>query len=190
MSSLALESQLLLLRVARQAIEARLLNRPLALVTASGDLAVSRGVFVTLTRHGQLRGCVGQIEPRDLLPSVVAYCAVAAATEDPRFTPVHAAEIHELDIELSLLTRPSPIRPSEIEIGRHGLIVSRGLARGLLLPQVAEDNYWPVERFLEETCLKAGLDAAAWQDPETRIEAFQADVFDERILRSAAQDGL
>lgn len=189
MSSLALESQVQLLRFARQAIESRLLKKPLTPLAAQGDLAATRGVFVTLSRRGQLRGCIGQIEPRDPLPSTVAYCAVAAATQDPRFSPVVVDEIHELEIELSLLTPPLAVRPSDIEIGVHGLLVTQGSARGLLLPQVAEEHYWPVERFLEETCIKAGLDAAAWQDPETRIEAFTAEILSERALRDALGNG-
>ena len=69
-----------------------------------------------------------------------------------------------------------------LDIGRHGLVATRGSQRGLLLPQVADEHNWPVERFLEETCLKAGLDAYAWKKPDTRIEAFTAEVFCERDL--------
>jgi AmmeMemoRadiSam system protein A len=189
MSPLALESRSLLLRLARTAIESALLQRPLDPVSPEGELAARRGVFVTLTHHRLLRGCIGQIEPVDPLAHAVVHCAVAAATEDPRFPPVLVDEMQELEIELSLLTPPRAVRPPEIEIGIHGLLISRGNQRGLLLPQVADEKNWPVERFLEETCLKAGLEAGAWRDADTRIEAFSADVFSERDVNAALHRG-
>lgn len=189
MPPLALETRSLLLRLARTAIESALLRRPAEPVKAEGELAAKRGVFVTLTHRNLLRGCIGQVEPTDPLPSAVAYCAVAAATEDPRFPPLQIDEMQELEIELSLLTPPRAIRPPEIEIGLHGLLITSGRQRGLLLPQVADEKNWPVERFLEETCLKAGLDAAAWRDAGTRIEAFSADVFSERDVNAALRRG-
>jgi AmmeMemoRadiSam system protein A len=189
MSPLALEARSQLLRLARMAIESALLRRSLDPVTPEGELAAKRGVFVTLTHHRLLRGCIGQIEPVDPLAHAVVYCAVAAATEDPRFPPVIVEELQDIEIELSLLTPPCAVRPPEIEIGVHGLLISRGKQRGLLLPQVADEKNWPVERFLEETCLKAGLDAAAWRDPETRIEAFSADIFSERDVNAALHRG-
>lgn len=107
---------------------------------------------------------------------------MAAATEDPRFPPVSAPEVAELEIELSILSRPQPVRFAEIEIGRHGLIATRGGRRGLLLPQVASEHDWPVERFLEEVCLKAGLEPDDWRRDGTLIESFTAEVFSERDL--------
>ncbi|HVB34443.1 MAG TPA: AmmeMemoRadiSam system protein A [Patescibacteria group bacterium] len=183
MSPLAHETRAMLLRVARQAIELALVSRPLDNLPALPDLTEPKGAFVTLMRHGRLRGCVGQVEPVDPLARLVARCAVAAATEDPRFPPVAVEEVPQLEIELSLLSRPQPLRFEEIEIGRHGLIATQSSKTGLLLPQVADEKNWPVERFLEETCLKAGLDAYAWKQPETRIEAFTAEVFSDRDLQ-------
>jgi AmmeMemoRadiSam system protein A len=180
MSPLTPESRVLLLRLARQAIESALGNRPFEILPAIPGLSEPRGAFVTLMRYGRLRGCIGQVEPVDPLPRVVTQCAVSAATRDPRFPPVVAEEISHLEIELSVLSRPHPVRYEEIQIGRHGLIATQSYRSGLLLPQVAEEQNWPVERFLEETCLKAGLDPYAWKQPETRIEAFTAEVFGER----------
>jgi AmmeMemoRadiSam system protein A len=189
MSSLARESRVVLLRLARQAIESAVQSRPFDFLPALPELSEPRGAFVTLMRNGRLRGCVGQVEPVDPLARVVVQCAVSAATEDPRFAPVVANEVPELEIELSLLSRPRPVRFEEIEIGRHGLIATHMGKSGLLLPQVADEHNWPVERFLEETCLKAGLDAYAWKSPETRIEAFTADVFSERDFQPAVSQG-
>ncbi len=130
------------------------------------------------------------MDPADPLVNVVANCAAAAATEDPRFPRVLTEEVPELAIELSVLSRPGPVRIEEIEIGTHGLIATRGHRRGLLLPQVADEHNWPVERFLEETCLKAGLGPYDWKQRDTRIEAFTAEVFCERdhegMLRGGA----
>lgn len=180
MSPLAPDSRVVLLRLARQAIESAVKSSPFDSLPNLPDLSEPRGAFVTLTRHGHLRGCIGQVKPVDPLVRVVVQCAVSAATEDPRFAPVAAEEVAQLEIELSLLSRPAPVRFEEIEIGRHGLIATNQNKSGLLLPQVADEHNWPVERFLEETCLKAGLDAYAWKQSETRIEAFTAEVFSDR----------
>ncbi len=125
---------------------------------------------------------MGQVEPCETLESVVAHCAIAAATEDPRFAPISPEEVSELEIELSILSPPQPAQFAEIEIGRHGLIATRRGRRGLLLPQVATEHHWPVERFLEEVCLKAGLDSGDWKRDGTLIESFTAEVFSERDL--------
>jgi AmmeMemoRadiSam system protein A len=140
------------------------------------------GAFVTLHRRGRLRGCVGQLPSKEPLLEVVAHCAKAAALEDPRFKPVRADEIAEIEIELSILSRLEDVTPGRIETGKHGLVVSRGWQRGVLLPQVATEFKWQAARFLEETCVKAGLEREAWKDPQTRIQAFTAEVFSESIL--------
>ncbi len=189
MSPLVLETRTVLLRLARQAVESAVASRPLEDLPALPELSEPQGAFVTLMRHGHLRGCVGQVAPVDPLVRVVVQCAVAAATDDPRFAPVAVDEVPQLEIELSLLSRPQVVRFEEIEIGRHGLIATRSGRTGLLLPQVADEKNWPVERFLEETCLKAGLDAYAWKQSETRIEAFTAEVFSERDLERIQEQG-
>jgi uncharacterized protein len=137
------------------------------------------GAFVTLHRRGRLRGCIGQLGAHQTLVQAVAHSAKGAALEDPRFAPVPAHELPEIDIEISVLSLFRDISLDGIEIGTHGLLVTRGAQRGLLLPQVATQFNWPAQRFLEETCVKAGLDRNAWRDPATKIEGFTADVFSE-----------
>jgi uncharacterized protein len=186
MSPLANEERLLLLRLARQALETRLKNNPPSELPrkASGESAALRqrvGVFVSLHLSGELRGCVGFVEPRQPLHRAVIDSAVAAATRDPRFPPLAPAELPEVDVEISVVSQPRPVTVEEIRIGLHGLIVTLGRARGLLLPQVAAERNWSPERFLEETCRKAGLAADSWKG-EARVEAFEADVFSERTL--------
>jgi AmmeMemoRadiSam system protein A len=149
------------------------------------ELSRRTGAFVTLLRGDSLRGCIGQIIADRELYRVVQHCAVAAATEDTRFEPVAAEELAELEIEISVLT---PFRRvadvAEIEVGRHGLIISRSHRRGLLLPQVAAEYGWDRETFLAQTCRKAGLPHDAWKDPSTRIECFEAEVFSESTVRA------
>lgn len=140
-----------------------------------------RGAFVSLhTRAGELRGCIGTILPVGPLDETVARMAVAAAVEDPRFDPVTATELPDLRFEISALTVPEPFGdPTAIEIGRHGLIVSRGGRMGLLLPQVAPEWGWGREEFLAHTCRKAGLPPDAWKSPGTTLEWFEAEVWSE-----------
>lgn len=174
-----------LLAVARRAIVEAVHHRPPPQVSlASPVLAQPSGAFVSLYQRGRLRGCIGQIEPTEPLAMAVARCAAAAAIEDPRFAPVRPEEIPELEIEISMLSPLAPLAPNEVEIGKHGLLITRGWLRGLLLPQVATQFHWTRERFLQETCRKAGLDPDAWQDSSARIEAFTAEVFSEAELHS------
>jgi AmmeMemoRadiSam system protein A len=142
------------------------------------------GAFVTLRLRGRLRGCIGQLVSSMPLIRVVAYCAKAAALEDPRFNAVTSREVTEIDIELSILSPPKDATIEEIEPGRHGLIVSNGSQRGLLLPQVATEFHWSAQRFLEETCIKGGLQANAWRDAATRTQVFTGEVFSESIQRA------
>ena len=148
-----------------------------------GNLARPVGAFVTLRRRSRLRGCMGQLASNDTLVQVVVHCARSAALEDPRFEPVRTEEIGEIEIELSVLSPLQNVVLSEIEPGTHGLVVTKGWKRGVLLPQVAREFGWNAERFLGETCIKAGLDRSAWKEPDTRIQAFTADIFSESILR-------
>lgn len=140
-----------------------------------------RGAFVSLhTRGGDLRGCIGTVLPVGPLDETVARMAVAAAVEDPRFEPVTASELPDLLFEISALTVPEPLPdPSALEIGRHGLIVTRGGRKGLLLPQVAPEWGWGREEFLAHTCRKAGLPPGAWQESGTLVEWFEAEVWSE-----------
>jgi AmmeMemoRadiSam system protein A len=143
------------------------------------------GAFVTLHRRGRLRGCVGQLPGRDSLAEVVAHCARSAALHDSRFLPVQATELSEIEIEVSVLSALEDVTLEALEAGKHGLVVSQGRQRGVLLPQVATQFNWGAQRFLEETCVKAGLKREAWKDPATRIQAFTAEVFSEAASASA-----
>lgn len=171
-----------LLQVARTAVCAACCGEPEPdLTTSDAALTAVQGAFVTLhTADGDLRGCIGHIEGHLPLIETVAQMAVAAATQDPRFPRVRCEEVPELHVEISAM---SPIRElgdvAEIEVGRHGLIVSRGYQRGLLLPQVATEYGWRREEFLAHTCQKAGLPSDAWRDKHTLIECFEAEVFGE-----------
>ena len=170
----------LLLRIARDAVLAHVGGAPLR-ETGPTALAGRRGgAFVSLhNRAGDLRGCIGRIEHDEFLPDVVARCAVAACSADPRFPAVTLAEVADLVIELSLLGPLEPIAGAgEIEIGRHGLVIEKGRRRGLLLPQVATEWNWDAEQFLGETCRKAGLPQDAWTHGAS-LWRFEAEVFGE-----------
>jgi AmmeMemoRadiSam system protein A len=186
MFSLDNRAKLLLLAVARRTMIAAVAKSPSALDLPPELTALEcAGAFVTLKRSGKLRGCIGQIALKQPVAQVVAYSARAAALEDPRFEPVQVDELSEIEIELSILSPPEPVKAEQVEAGRHGLVVSQGLRRGVLLPQVATEHRWGRLRFLEETCVKAGLERDAWTEPETQILAFTAQVFSEsEILRS------
>lgn len=150
---------------------------------AGPDFA-SFGAFVTLHKQGNLRGCIGTFAQSQSVLKTLDEMALAASQRDPRFSPVQAHELSLIDVEISLLT---PLRPvadvAEIEVGRHGLCMSRGWQRGVLLPQVATEQGWDRETFLQQTCRKAGLPLDAWQDPDTRIQSFEAVVFGEKDSR-------
>ena len=176
---LSAEERRTLLAMAREAIAAHLAGREPALPRATGALAELRGAFVSLHRRsdGELRGCVGVLRPEEPLASAVSRMAVAAATQDDRFDPVGAAELADLSIEISALSRLAPIRPEEIELGRHGLLVRAGDKRGVLLPRVPVDHGWDRDLFLAQTCRKAGLAADAWAQAGTQLQGFTATVF-------------
>ena len=167
-----------LLRIAREAVTAAVRGTDASAVEASRPgLGEARGVFVTLTRDGRLRGCLGYIEPVLPLAQAVAQCAAAAAIRDPRFDPISPAELPDLEIEISVLSPPRRISdPGLVRVGRHGLILSRGENRGVLLPQVAVENHWSREEFLAQACLKAGLPKDAWKKGAD-IFIFEALVF-------------
>ncbi len=168
----------LLLSLARDSIQAALEDRALDLTPPSPHLAAPRGAFTTLHLHGKLRGCIGYVVPTDSLYKTVADTARAAAFEDPRFEPVILSEVPHLRVEISVLSPLQPIRPDEVVVGKHGLVVTQANHRGLLLPQVAPEWEWDRETFLAQTCLKAGLPADAWQHG-AQLQGFTAEVFGE-----------
>ncbi len=169
-----------LLDVARQSIRAAVTrDRSPDLHSDDPDLTGIQGAFVTLKQQGELRGCIGYIEGVAPLIETVAEMAQAAALHDPRFPSVTADEVEGLQIEISVM---SPLQPvddvGEIQVGRDGLVISRGGSRGLLLPQVAVEWGWDLEEFLQHTCMKAGLPVDAWKG-DCVIERFEAEVFGE-----------
>jgi len=168
-----------LLRVAHQSIEAVFDQREMSLDPLSPRLAEPRGAFTTIYCRGGLRGCVGYVLPAKPLYRTVAETARAAAFDDPRFAPITREEAAVIDISLSILSLLFPIRPEEVEVGRHGLVVAQAGHRGLLLPQVAVEHGWDRFTFLQETCRKAGLPADAWKHGAT-LQAFTAEVFGDR----------
>lgn len=180
MSPLHSDEKQLLLQIDRKTIESALgrSGKP-EIPVAVRSLAAPSGAFVTLRRSGRLCGCIGRVSSGETLVSVVAECAIAAATDDPRFRRLEAADLCEVEIELSVLSPLWCATPGEVVPGVHGIIVSRGERRGVLLPQVATEHHWLRERLLEEACQKAGLAPDAWQDANTRIEIFTAEVFSE-----------
>jgi MEMO1 family protein len=169
----------LLLRIARETIEARCRGekRP-ELGTTSPRLKEGGGAFVTLRRKGELRGCIGRISAHEPLVRTVAEMAEAAAFNDPRFGPVGPDELKDLKIEISVLTPLKKIdRPEAIRVGTHGIYIRNGWRSGLLLPQVATEFGWDRTTFLEHTCRKAGLPKDAWKDKSSQIYIFSAEVF-------------
>ena len=175
-----------LVEVAKEAISIYLeTNRRMTTPTDCPDeLKEDLGVFVTLNKRKRLRGCIGYPEPVKSLIESTIDVAIAAAFEDPRFPELKTEEYGELEFEVTVLTQPELIEVAhpnqyfdEIEIGRDGLIIQKGYARGLLLPQVAPENGFGVEEFLEHTCMKAGISADSWMDESCDVYKFQGQIF-------------
>ncbi|MEO0079704.1 MAG: AmmeMemoRadiSam system protein B [candidate division WOR-3 bacterium] len=144
-------------------------------------LAEKRGVFVTLHKHGELRGCIGYPEAVKPLYQAVADMAISSSTEDPRFPPVQPEELDDIDIEITVL---SPLRriysPESVIVGRHGLVIRKGFYSGLLLPQVPVEQGWSRQQFLEHICLKAGLPPGSWKEKDAQLFVFTGQVFGEK----------
>ncbi|MEM2942239.1 MAG: TIGR00296 family protein [Candidatus Bathyarchaeia archaeon] len=188
--AVSLEEGRFLVRLAREAIskylqEGKVMKPP---AETPENLMKRCGVFVTLTDHdsGELRGCIGYPEPVERLVNATITSAIEAATEDPRFPKVTLDELEKrLIVEVSVLTPPEEVKaprkeiPRHIRVGEDGLIVGRGLQRGLLLPQVAVEWGWGAEEFLTHCCLKAGLPPDEWLLEDTKIQKFQAAIFKE-----------
>jgi AmmeMemoRadiSam system protein A len=149
----------------------------LAEIPAGGIFSQPLGVFVSLHVGKRLRGCIGVVEPDAPLGDSVIRCASGAALHDPRFPALRRDELASLHIEISLLSPPLAIRPDQIEIGSHGLLILRGQHRGLLLPQVAVKHRLSAEQFLAEACRKAQLSPDAWRDPEANLFGFTCEIF-------------
>ncbi len=173
------EERNLLLRLAHDSISSALQDREISLDPPTPHLTELRGAFTSLYLRGELRGCVGYVRPTCPVYRAVAETARAAAFDDNRFPPVSQEEAPYLEIELSILSPAQSIQAEEIEVGRHGLLISWHGRRGLLLPQVPVEHGWDRTTFLEQTCRKAGLPLDAWQKGAT-IEAFTAEVFGDK----------
>ncbi len=177
-----------LLKNAREALEfyARERKKPRLSKDAATTplLKSSRGAFVSLHKRGALRGCIGTFEGEGFLINTIQNMTVAAGWQDPRFPPLDAKELDDVRIEISVLTPRRKIKDvNEIEVGKHGIYITRGFNRGVLLPQVATEYGWDRETFLEHTCMKAGLATDAWKLQDTVIEIFEAEVFSEKEKR-------
>lgn len=184
MFQLTESDQQVLLQTARTAVHFYLSGQtPKLPEKAAGPLSEPRGVFVSIHKKHDLRGCIGNIHPTSSLTRTVAECAIAAAVGDPRFMPLMISELRDIAFEISVLSAMRRVKDiSEIDVGRHGLHISKKHGRGLLLPQVAAGYGWDRERFLEETCRKAGLRPDDWKEGAT-IESFSALVFAEKQLQ-------
>ncbi len=179
--SLSEREKLFLLRLARATLEAYFLRRTLKVELPEGrNLREPRGAFVTLLKDGNLRGCIGTFQTDKPLYEVVQEMALSAALNDPRFPPLSPEELPYIEIEISVLSPLVEGSPEEVQVGKHGVYIVKGPYRGVLLPQVAVEHGWDRETFLDHTCLKAGLPPRCWQDPETKIYLFTAEVFSER----------
>lgn len=177
---------LMAIRSARGAVEYVCAKKPRPALKLTPIFNEKRGVFVTLTKYGQLRGCIGLPYPVIPLEQAIEHAATAAATEDPRFPPVDQAELPQITVEVTILTVPVPIegdpedRPGKVVVGRHGLI-ARGMGTsGLLLPQVATEYGWDPMTFLDHTCMKAGLPNRCWTYPSVEVLTFEGQIFTER----------
>ena len=184
------ETKKKLLAIARRTVEAAVKGeRPPEFYLSDPELQAFRGAFVTIKKHGQLRGCIGQFIAQEPLYQVVRNMAVSSATEDPRFfncrlTP---ADLPEIDIEISVLSPLSRIaNPLDIELGKHGIYIRRGPRAGCFLPQVATETGWSKEEFLTHcTRDKAGLPPDAWRYPDTEVYVFTAEILEEKPAHQA-----
>jgi len=185
MTLLTLDDGKTLVKFARHCVESYFSGKPINMPEAD-EFSDKRGVFVTLNENGKLRGCIGFPEPVYPLKRAILESARAAAFRDPRFPPVTRDELDEINFEVSVLTKPELIEVEEpreyldkVEIGKHGLIIRNMYYSGLLLPQVFTDYDCTPKKALEMTCEKAGLDEDAWQEPESKIYRFMAQIFEE-----------
>jgi AmmeMemoRadiSam system protein B/AmmeMemoRadiSam system protein A len=176
--SLSSEEKKVLLRLARLAVDQFITEKKIIdYTTQNPNFLAKRGAFVTLKKRGRLRGCIGFIDPLFPLCQTVIRASIYAAYEDPRFPQVSPEELKDLSFEISVLSPLERIRdPRQIKIGKHGLIISKKGKKGLLLPQVATENHWSREEFLQQTCLKAGLNKDDWKNG-AEITVFEAIVF-------------
>lgn len=180
---LTAEEGTLAIRLARGALEHAVGKKPKPEQKLTPIFNTKRGVFVTLTRDGDLRGCIGLPYPVMPLGQAIEYAAKAAALEDPRFPAVTKEELSKIDLEVTVLTIPVPLlcepeeRPANVIVGKHGLIVKGMGTSGLLLPQVATEYGWDSTTFLDHTCTKAGLPGKCWTRKYVELMTFEGQIF-------------
>lgn len=186
MDALTQEEGDLAVQLARSVLDQAIGGKPGAGMDLPPVFREKRGVFVTLTMKGELRGCIGFPYPHLPLEQATRDAAYAAAREDPRFPPVRAGELPGIRIEVTILSVPAllpaapPERPGAVQVGKHGLIV-RGYGRsGLLLPQVPVEWKWDSREFLDHTCMKSGLPAGCWEEKEIEVYTFEGQIFHEQ----------
>lgn len=173
------DSKKLLLKLARDSIAARFAPLQLEIPDAP-ELQEKRGVFVTLHRDGELRGCIGYVRGYKSIVQSVAEMAQNAAFQDSRFPPLRQDELSQIQIEISILSQMTPVdSTTEIVIGRDGLLLQHPYGSGLLLPQVPIEWGWDLESYLYNICRKAGLNKGAWKDEGAKLYRFSAEVFGE-----------
>ena len=179
-SALTATDRAALLGIARAAVLHHLGLTAAPALPTDGPLAEPRGAFVTLHGGDELRGCIGTFRTDGSLAATVARMAVAAAKDDPRFMPVRADEVPDLRVSVSVVSPASRLDDRRsLRVGTHGVLVKKGWHRGALLPKVAVEHGWNAETFLGRACLKAGLPASAWLEPETEVEVYEAEEFGE-----------
>lgn len=176
-----------LIKLARDSISSYFSDSEVKVNGLKKEFSKVRGVFVTLNKDGELRGCIGFPDGVYPLYEGVIKAARSAAFSDPRFMPVEKGELKDIIVEVSVLTKPERVRvekasdyTKEVKVGRDGLIIKGLYGSGLLLPQVATEYRWDSKTFLEQTCVKAGLDKDNWKDLENCVVfRFQSQVFSE-----------
>lgn len=174
------KEKVLLLQGAREAIRAKLERRTPVFPDGFSSVTYTYGAFVTLHKHGNLRGCIGHMTGDAPLHATIAEMAVAAAFEDPRFPPLRVQEFSDCDIEISVLSPMEPCKPADIIPGTHGAYLICAGRAGVFLPQVATEQGWERETFLEHLCYKAGLPAGSHERSDARLFSFTAIVFGEK----------
>ncbi|WFN35159.1 TIGR00296 family protein [Methanogenium sp. S4BF] len=183
MDGISSEEGALAVKLARMVLLENIGGETMPEVSIPASFHEKRGVFVTLTLNGQLRGCIGYPRPVLSLAEAIPGAALSAALEDPRFPPVRADELPEISIEVTVLTPPVLIssppasRPEAVIVGKHGLIIAGYGRSGLLLPQVPVEYHWDARTFLDQVCVKAGLPPGTWRSNDTELYTFEGQIF-------------
>ena len=183
---LTAEEGTLAIQLARGALDHAVGKKPVLKLKLTPVFYEKRGVFVTLTSAGELRGCIGLPYPVMPLGEAIVHAAKAAALEDPRFPSVSKEELSKIDLEVTILTVPIPLlcepaeRPANVIVGKHGIIIRSMGTSGLLLPQVATEYGWDSITFLDHTCNKAGLSRKCWTSKNVELMTFEGQIFSEK----------